>query len=329
MSNQDLVATLNALRGELRSKSDDEATVLELLKKVDKIEVTRDLLKDTGIGKTVNKLASDERQAVRETAQPLLKRWKALSKTKGKASGTTELKRSSSCISENSIFSKSAESQEAGGDVQGGTAQAEQNPKRARKGSDAAASPKVQKLVSTLPVIPLPADPKRKRTCELLEQLFANQAELASVDAVRLTCRHIEAAMAIQFGASTPAYKSKYRTLKTNLNLNKTLKEALLRGTLLAKDLVKMSDSELLSDDRKAQMAEEKNDLIDSARQDWLDSNRDEIMKAMGVSNHGGLFKCGRCGSKKTTHYQKQTRSADEPMTVFIQCSNCPHRWRQ
>ena len=41
-----------------------------------------------------------------------------------------------------------------------------------------------------------------------------------------------------------------------------------------------------------------------------------------------GLYKCGKCKSRKTTNYQKQTRSADEPMTVFVTCANCSNRWR-
>lgn len=41
-----------------------------------------------------------------------------------------------------------------------------------------------------------------------------------------------------------------------------------------------------------------------------------------------GLFQCGRCKSKKTTHYQLQTRSADEPMTTFVTCLNCHKRWK-
>jgi DNA-directed RNA polymerase subunit M/transcription elongation factor TFIIS len=41
-----------------------------------------------------------------------------------------------------------------------------------------------------------------------------------------------------------------------------------------------------------------------------------------------GLFKCPKCKHKKTTYYSVQTRSADEPMTNFITCLKCTHRWK-
>ena len=41
-----------------------------------------------------------------------------------------------------------------------------------------------------------------------------------------------------------------------------------------------------------------------------------------------GVFECGKCGSKKTTFYSLQTRSADEPMTNFITCIQCKNRWK-
>jgi len=44
--------------------------------------------------------------------------------------------------------------------------------------------------------------------------------------------------------------------------------------------------------------------------------------------NYEGLFRCGKCKSKKTTYYQMQTRSADEPMTTFVTCLNCDKRWK-
>jgi transcription elongation factor S-II len=41
-----------------------------------------------------------------------------------------------------------------------------------------------------------------------------------------------------------------------------------------------------------------------------------------------GMFKCGKCKTYKTTYYQLQTRSSDEPMTTFVTCVNCNNRWK-
>ena len=39
-------------------------------------------------------------------------------------------------------------------------------------------------------------------------------------------------------------------------------------------------------------------------------------------------FTCGKCKSNACTYYQLQTRSADEPMTTFVTCTNCGNRWK-
>lgn len=39
-------------------------------------------------------------------------------------------------------------------------------------------------------------------------------------------------------------------------------------------------------------------------------------------------FKCGKCGGRKTTYYQLQTRKADEGMTTFVRCIKCQNRWK-
>lgn len=41
-----------------------------------------------------------------------------------------------------------------------------------------------------------------------------------------------------------------------------------------------------------------------------------------------GLYKCIRCGSEDTEDREKQTRAADEPMTVFVNCRKCGHKWK-
>ena len=39
-------------------------------------------------------------------------------------------------------------------------------------------------------------------------------------------------------------------------------------------------------------------------------------------------FTCRKCRSKQCTYYQMQTRSADEPMTIFVTCIDCGNRWK-
>jgi transcription elongation factor S-II len=41
------------------------------------------------------------------------------------------------------------------------------------------------------------------------------------------------------------------------------------------------------------------------------------------------MFKCKRCGKSRTRYWEMQTRSSDEPMTIFIRCLNCGKEWRQ
>jgi hypothetical protein len=40
-------------------------------------------------------------------------------------------------------------------------------------------------------------------------------------------------------------------------------------------------------------------------------------------------FRCSQCKKKLCSYYELQTRSADEPMTIFISCLNCGKHWKQ
>lgn len=47
------------------------------------------------------------------------------------------------------------------------------------------------------------------------------------------------------------------------------------------------------------------------------------------VTSGKGLHTCRGCGSKETVSVQKQLRSADEPMTTIITCTECGRTWRE
>ena len=38
---------------------------------------------------------------------------------------------------------------------------------------------------------------------------------------------------------------------------------------------------------------------------------------------------CPKCSHNMANFFQMQTRSADEPMTVFYRCQKCSHRWKE
>jgi DNA-directed RNA polymerase subunit M/transcription elongation factor TFIIS len=56
---------------------------------------------------------------------------------------------------------------------------------------------------------------------------------------------------------------------------------------------------------------------------------RETTMLAGDQGEGCDMFKCNRCGKSKTRYWEMQTRSADEPMTIFIRCLNCGKEWRK
>eukprot|EP00924_Labyrinthula_sp_SR-Ha-C_P016673 snap_masked-scaffold_6-processed-gene-11.22-mRNA-1 protein AED:0.36 eAED:0.36 QI:0/-1/0/1/-1/1/1/0/178 len=170
------------------------------------------------------------------------------------------------------------------------------------------------------------------------EKKFQLPAEKTRASAVKLldgTLKKLEVSVKIEKAvykkfkedSGSKEYKAKLRSLKFNLSKNQKLRDDVLNGSISSKDLVSLSADELLSTERKRKREKAEKDILDASRSDWLDANRENINKQAGIKNNG-IFKCGRCKSTKTTNYQKQTRSADEPMTVFVQCTNCGNRWR-
>jgi transcription elongation factor S-II len=126
-------------------------------------------------------------------------------------------------------------------------------------------------------------------------------------------------------------YADKARSLLFNLNKNRTLTMSLLMGSVPCSDVVQYTTEQLANEQMQLLRKETTQKLIDSKRLDWNEANEDKINNMCGISGdllNASLFTCGRCKSIKTTSTQKQTRSADEPMTVFVLCLNCGKRWK-
>lgn len=135
---------------------------------------------------------------------------------------------------------------------------------------------------------------------------------------VELACR-IEAAMWSQYKDTNAAYKTKYRELAMNLKdaANPDLNDALLAGAWTPEQIVSMSSKDLASQSLKEQREKDAKWEMAAARSD--------LGKLNGLTD---MFRCGKCKERKCTYYQMQTRSADEPMTVFVRCTVCGNRWK-
>ena len=110
----------------------------------------------------------------------------------------------------------------------------------------------------------------------------------------------------------------KIRSLFQNLKnkSNQALRSRVYSGEISPSRFIKMTHDELKSAERKAE------DLK------MMKENMDKAMVAQEEKSISTALQCGKCGQRKVSYTQAQTRSADEPMTTFCECLNCGNRWK-
>jgi len=123
-------------------------------------------------------------------------------------------------------------------------------------------------------------------------------------------------------------YGNKVRQINFNLKKNEVLRQSVIQGDLLPEALVKMEPDDMKTEQEILEKRRIQQEKLESSRLDWDAANADKLNKQCGIKDDSGMFTCKRCKSTKTTHTQKQTRSSDEPMTVFACCLNCGYRWK-
>jgi transcription elongation factor S-II len=115
-------------------------------------------------------------------------------------------------------------------------------------------------------------------------------------------------------------YMRKLRHICLNLHpdtyiQNKGLYDRLQKKEFTLEEITNLNETELFPE-RNKELAEK----MFQREQRLMEGNK---------SAATDQFHCPRCHKRQCTYYELQTRSADEPMTVFIQCVNCRKRWTQ
>ena len=112
-------------------------------------------------------------------------------------------------------------------------------------------------------------------------------------------------------------YKQKFLQLQYNLKNSPVLKGWITDKRIKTKDVITLGPQDLWPNGPYAKTMEDR--IVKEMQKAYL---------ANEAKNQEGFFTCNRCKSKKTTYYELQTRSADEPMTVFVTCHNCGKHWK-
>jgi transcription elongation factor S-II len=110
-------------------------------------------------------------------------------------------------------------------------------------------------------------------------------------------------------------YIDHLRSIYVNLKNNRFLIELVETKKIKSHELAFMSHQEL--------NPERWTELI------RLKSIRDKNKYEQNMEAATDSFKCRKCRSTKCTYYELQTRSADEPMTIFITCLDCGTKWKR
>jgi transcription elongation factor S-II len=110
-------------------------------------------------------------------------------------------------------------------------------------------------------------------------------------------------------------YIARLRSVLTNLQASAEFRQQIASGEISGDALTKMTHQEFQPEKWK--------DMIERK------TLRDASKLVDNIQASTDMFTCRKCRGKRCTYYEMQTRSADEPATVFITCLDCGKNWRQ
>ncbi|KAK5018416.1 transcription factor S-II, central domain-containing protein [Cryomyces antarcticus] len=276
---------------------DSPASLLSLLEKLRKgVKITEKLLRQTKIGMTVNKLKQHKDPAVARQAGDLVSKWRT--DINNAKSAAVRASSSNGTASPASTPSQSA------------------LPKQPKVKHDVAPdkrNTKTDKVDTNVT-----GNATRDNCLKLMYDGLAHMSEEPPDDILRIA-RAVEVAAYNAYQPETSeAYKSKMRSLYQNLKnkSNPGLRTHVLNGDIAPARFVVMTHEELRSPQQRAEDARLQKE------------NMDKAMVAQEEKSISASLTCGKCGQKKVSYSQAQTRSADEPMTTFCECTICGNRWK-
>lgn len=290
----------------IASKSFDGA--YDALKRLQSLPITLHVLSRTRVGMTVNLLRkSSDDQQVTDLAKLLIKHWKRL--LNGSATPETGARTSPAPTRPREPTTPSK--------PVSGVAVAEEE---SASGNNGATPVRERVEESRFPLSAAPtSDSVRLKCREMLTTALRADPVLpeGSGDPESLAER-LEEAIFAEFRNTDVKYKNRVRSRMANLKdmKNTNLRVNYLTAAIAPEKLARMTPEEMASDEMRALRERFNKEAINDA----------QLAAVQGTKT--SLLKCGKCLKRNCTYNQVQTRSADEPMTTFVLCNECGHRWK-
>ncbi|PSR87412.1 transcription factor S-II, central domain-domain-containing protein [Coniella lustricola] len=297
MDQKKLKEQIDSLKLSLQKK-EPPSTIVAILKALEKADSpSEDVLRATKAGQHIGKLRHDSSVAeeIRAAAKKVVDKWKQAVQSKKHKSGAAAPTRTSTPSNTASPVPPSTPSSNKpyAGDIE----------KRNHKIDH----PKIDITDSSV-----------RNNCIIVMYNGICYQNPDSVETVLAKAVEVEAAAYKHFGGDNTEYRAKMRSLFQNLKVksNTELRRKVRSGDITPAHFVKMTSDELKSQEHKER---------DKALEQENLNNAQVPQPEKSISD---ALQCGKCGQKKVSYTQAQTRSADEPMTTFCECLNCGNRWK-
>ena len=109
-------------------------------------------------------------------------------------------------------------------------------------------------------------------------------------------------------------YNGRLKSVLSNIQKNNDFYEQIKQNQIAPKTLAFMTHQEMSPEHWKKSIEAK--------------IKRDRSRFSTNIEASTDMFQCRKCKSKKCTYYELQTRSADEPATIFITCLDCGKNWK-
>ena len=323
------------LKKQLTKEDNSPERTLDILEQVGKISITLELLKKTKIGKSVGRLRNSKNEKIAAAALAIVSKWKKIASTLSKPQEAKESKPSTTNSEDeknNGLEKKASPAAATVSSTTSGTI----NSNDADNDKNSAAPKNIEAAAGTYS-FEEKGEKMRINACKALLRNLIRGAdsskfgEFPSKDTVATVVDAIEISLYEKF-QNPSAYQSQLRSRLSNLRTNEKLRYLVATCEISPFVFVSMTAQEMATDKAKAKIEEAMATAKEAARSDWAQANHDKLQEQAGVSKDSvSMYRCPECRCEKVRSFAMQTRSADEPMTVFCTCLNpkCGKKFRR